>query len=161
MNHRPPFRQLLFLLRLTLFEAHLLRVQSSSGLTGTSAEWQEDPPQASPHVSPKTLTSAVPRGWSPTAGISHLKETRHQKKQRAACARLQGGGDGGRSMCRSSTAPAASFDSALVFHHLQTFIKGPLILENSIMASKMDKLAAGAEKLTRRPGEKKNVLALI
>lgn len=42
-----------------------------------------------------------------------------------------------------------SFDSALVFHHLQTFIKGPLILENSIMASKMDKLAAGAEKLTR------------
>lgn len=45
-------------------------------------------PTPSPHVPPKTLTSLVPRGCSPTAGISHLKETLHQKKHIAPCAKL-------------------------------------------------------------------------
>lgn len=66
-----------------------LRVRSKVTWAQRNERWMTGrSPTPSPHVPPKTVTSLVPRGCSPTEGISHLKETLHQKKHIASCAKL-------------------------------------------------------------------------
>lgn len=126
-----------------------LRVRSGVSWAERNERWMTGrSPTPSPHVPPKTVTSLVPRGCSPAAGISHLKETRHQKKRIVhrvpnyikrwhwpKCVLICGS-----SPSRSLFVPLFYFTEA---HKGQL---GMLILDNLIRSWKRDKLAPSSGK---------------